>query len=114
LNRKTRKILTVYGQNHLRADTDRLYVPRKDEGRGLIQTEAAYITETKKQAEYIEGSEDPLMQVVRTHQHNENALLPCSAHKCEKNMKEKWERKWMHGQFPRSLDDMLVDSEQTY
>jgi hypothetical protein len=32
----------------------------------------------------------------------------------ESNTKEKWERKRMHGQFPRSPDDMLVGREQTY
>jgi hypothetical protein len=52
------------------------------------------------------------LQVVGTHQHNANALLLLTAHKCEKNMKEK--RKRMHGQFLRSLDDVLADKEQTY
>jgi len=28
LERKTRKMLTIHGQHHLRADIDRLYVPR--------------------------------------------------------------------------------------
>ncbi|PNF23741.1 hypothetical protein B7P43_G17247 [Cryptotermes secundus] len=32
LDRKTRKILTTYGQHHPRADIDRLYVPRKEGG----------------------------------------------------------------------------------
>jgi hypothetical protein len=78
LDRKTRKILTVYGQYHLRADGDRLYVPRKVGRRGLTHIEVAYITEATKLAEYIEGSEDLLLQVVRTYQHNANALLPRS------------------------------------
>jgi hypothetical protein len=30
------------------------------------------------------------------------------------NLKEKWEEKGMHGQFPRSLDKKLVDKEQSY
>jgi hypothetical protein len=114
LERKRRKILTLYGQHHPRADIDRLYVLRKEEGRRLRQTETAYGTETTKLEEYIEESEDPLLQVVRTRQHNENVSLPRAAHKCVKNTKEKWERKRMRGQFPRSLDDMLVDKEQTY
>jgi hypothetical protein len=113
-DRKTRKIFTVYGQHHPRADTDRLYVPRKGGGRRSTQIEAAYITETTKLAEYIEGSEDPLFQVVRAHQCNAYASLPRSAHKCEKNANEKVERKRTHGQIPRSLDDMLADREQTY
>jgi hypothetical protein len=30
LDRKTRKMLTIHGQRHPKADIDRLYVPRKD------------------------------------------------------------------------------------
>ena len=37
LDRKTKKILSVYGQHHPHADVDRLYVPRKHGGRGLMQ-----------------------------------------------------------------------------
>jgi hypothetical protein len=113
LDRKIRKILTVYGQHHPRADIDRLYVPTKI-GRGMSQIEAGYITETTELAEYIERSEDPLLQVVRAHQHNANSSLLHAVHKYEKNTKDKWEKKRMHGQFPCSLDGMLVDREQTY
>jgi predicted RNA-binding protein with RPS1 domain len=85
------------------------------EDEDLTQIEAAYITETTKLAEYIDGSEDPLLQVVRAHQQNVNVSLRRTGDKREKkNTKEKWEKKKMHGQFPRSLDDMLVDREQTY
>ena len=34
LDRKTRKLLTVHGQHRPKADVDRLYVPRKQGGRG--------------------------------------------------------------------------------
>ena len=34
LDRKTRKLLTIHGQHHPKADVDRLYVPRKQGGRG--------------------------------------------------------------------------------
>jgi hypothetical protein len=73
LGRKTRKILTIYGQHHLRADTDRLYVPRKGGGRGLTQIDMTYTTRTTKLVESMEGSEDLLLQVVTTHQHDANA-----------------------------------------
>jgi hypothetical protein len=72
------------------------------------------MTETTKLAEYIDGSEDLLLQVIRTHQQNANASLRCTAHKHERNMKGNWKRKRMRTQFPRSLDDILVDMEQTY
>jgi hypothetical protein len=75
LDRKTRKILTIHGQHHPRADIDRLYVPRKEGGRGLMQVEGAYITETLSLMEYIESKEDPLIQIVRIRQHNTNSAL---------------------------------------
>jgi hypothetical protein len=42
INRKTRKILTMYKMHHPKTDIDRLYVKRKEGGRGLAQIEAAY------------------------------------------------------------------------
>jgi hypothetical protein len=45
IDRKTRKMLTMYKMHHPKADIDRLYVQRKEGGRGLIQLEAAYKTE---------------------------------------------------------------------
>ena len=36
LDRKTRKLLTIHRQHHPRADVDRLYVPRKQGGRGMM------------------------------------------------------------------------------
>jgi len=48
LDRETRKLLTIHGQHHPKADVDRLYVPRKQEGRGLMQLEAAYVVEITK------------------------------------------------------------------
>ena len=45
LDRKTRKLLTIHGQHHPKADVDRLYVPRKQGGRGLMQLEAAHAVE---------------------------------------------------------------------
>ena len=36
VDRKTRKLLTIYGGLHPKSDVDRLYIPRKDRRRGLI------------------------------------------------------------------------------
>jgi hypothetical protein len=72
MDRKTRKMLTIHGQHHPRADTNRLYVPRKEGGRGLIQVEGAYIAENLNLVEYVGSKEDQLIQLVRTHHHNTN------------------------------------------
>jgi iron-sulfur cluster repair protein YtfE (RIC family) len=70
LDRKTRKLLTIHGQHHPKADVDRLYVSRKYGGRGLMQLEEAYVIEITKLMEYVDSTEDPLIQTARTHQNN--------------------------------------------
>ena len=42
LDIKTRKFLTMYRMHHPKADVDRLYLPRSEVGRGLIQIELTY------------------------------------------------------------------------
>ena len=39
IDRKTRKLFTIYGALHPKSDVDRLYIPRKEGGRGLISIE---------------------------------------------------------------------------
>ena len=94
-----------------------------------MQLEAAHAVEITKLVEYVDRKEDPLIQVVRTHQHNtDSTVLHTGGHlKAEvqrerRKMKdslaektiERWHGKRMHGQLPRSLDEKLVDIEQSY
>ena len=39
LDRKTRKLLTMHGGLHQKSNVDRLYIPRKEGGRGLLNVE---------------------------------------------------------------------------
>jgi hypothetical protein len=79
--------------------------------------------------EYVDRKEDPLILVVRTHQHNtDSAVLQTARYlKTEvqretrkmkgsitEKTKERWHGKRMHGQLLRSLDEKLVDIEQSY
>ena len=92
-----------------------------------MQLEAAHAVEIKLM-EYVDMKEDPLIQVVRTHQHNTNSSVLQTA-RCLKaevqretkikesiveKTKERWHGKRMHGQLPRNLDEKLVDIEQSY
>ena len=45
LYRETRTLLTTHGQHYPKADVDRLYVPRKQGSRVLIQVEETYAVE---------------------------------------------------------------------
>ena len=65
IDRKARKLFTVYGGLHPNSDVDRLHIPRKDGGRGLIATEdctelAVWVLEV-----HVHGSEEKLVQAVR-------------------------------------------------
>jgi hypothetical protein len=70
LDRKMTKLLSIHGQHHSKVDVDRLYVHRKPGGRGRMQPEEAYAVEITKLVEYVDRKENPLIQTVRTHQHN--------------------------------------------
>jgi hypothetical protein len=77
--------------------------------------------------EYVDRKEDPIMQVVRTHQHNtDSAVLQTARYlktevqretrkmKDNQKTKERWHGQRMRRQLPRSLDEKLVDIEQSY
>jgi hypothetical protein len=72
LARKTSKLLTIHGHHYPKAELDRLYVPRKQGGRGLMRLEEAYIITITKLMEYVDSTEDRLIQIVRTHKNNAN------------------------------------------
>ena len=98
------------------------YVPRKQGGRGLMQLEAVHGVEITKLGRCVDGQENPLIQVVRTHQHNTDSAV-LQAARCLKTevqretrkikdsiadkTKERWQGKRMHGQLPRNLDEKL-------
>jgi hypothetical protein len=94
-----------------------------------MQIEGAYITEVIKLKEYVEHTDDPLMQIVRIHEHNISSTLFHTATNLQKsfqsdkkqiksttggNLKERWEAKRLHSLFPRSLDEGLIHKEQSY
>jgi hypothetical protein len=53
IDRKARKILTMYKVHYPKVDIDRLYVKRKEGWRELVQVKAAYRVEITNIAEYL-------------------------------------------------------------
>ena len=94
-----------------------------------MQLEAAHAVEITKLVEYVDRKEDPLIRVVRTHQHNTDSALLQTA-RCLKTevqketrkmkdsivekIKERWNGKRVHGQLPYNLDEKVVDFEHSY
>ena len=70
MDRKTRKMLTMYKIHHPKDDIDRLHVKRKEGERGLVQVEAAYKAEIINIAEYLNTNykEDQFVNIVKNHE----------------------------------------------
>ena len=70
---KTRKMLTMGGALHPRANVGRLYLKRREGGRGLISVEECIKAESKGLYEYIQekAKEEPMLEEVR----KENILM---------------------------------------
>ena len=56
IDRKTRKLLTIYGALHPQSDVDRLYIPRKEGGTGVISFEDCVELGIKTLEVYVHGS----------------------------------------------------------
>ena len=65
IDRKTRKLFTVYGAIHSKSDVDRLNIPRKEGRRGLISIEDCVELAIRGLEVYVHGNEEILIQAAR-------------------------------------------------
>ena len=86
IDTKIRKLLTCYKMHHPKADKDRLYLPRSEGGRSLIQTELTYKTTTIGLHKYLQTTKDWMMELVRKHENSKK--LYSIAKESRKHMRE--------------------------
>ena len=84
IDRKTRKVLTMYKMHHPKTYIDRLYVKKRGGGRGLLQIEATYQAEIINIVEYLntKHTEDQIVNIVKSHESNQpnmNSTIKVSA-----------------------------------
>ena len=65
IDRRTRKLFTIYVALHPRSDVDRLYISRKEGGRGLISIEDCVELSIRGLEVYVHVSEERLIQTPR-------------------------------------------------
>ena len=65
IDRKTRRLFTIYGALHPKSDVDRLYIPRKEGGRRLISIEDSAELVIKGLEVYVLASKKRLIQAAR-------------------------------------------------
>ena len=112
IDRKTKKLFTIYGGLHPKSDVDRLYMPRKDGRRGLIAIEDCVELAVRGLEVYVHGSEERLVQAATGDR--VDGLEAASVLKKAKKEKRlpHWEEKTLHGQYLRQTKE--VRREQSW
>ena len=108
MDRKTRKFMTMNKELHPRSDVARLYVSRKNGGRGLIGCESSVKSEEKGLGWYIKNNIEPLLVAVRisrTITHEETVDPKKFKKTKEEQRQNEWTVKRMYEQFARDMDD---------
>lgn len=113
LDRVIRTTLTRFRMHHPKAALERLYLPRKDGGRGLIHLESLYAEQVVELTGYFKNHNNPLFQ------HIPLSLSPLNIAEEENEpegrtisqLKEQWRRKELHGRFFNSLNQEEADRQ---
>ena len=112
LDRKTRKLFTTYGALHPKSDVDRLYIPRKEGGRGLISIEDCVELAIAGLEVYVHGSEERLIQAARGDKIDGVEAASVLKRSKEEKRLENWEEKVLHDQYLRQTK--VVRSDQCW
>ena len=112
MDRRTRKLLSMQNGLHPRTDVDRVYIPRKEGGRGLICIEDTVKLANIGLKRNVKESKERLIVAARGD--NENADIETGnefKRRTQQERKTKWKEKMFHGQFLRHTKE-LADKEQ--
>ena len=87
MDQRTRKLMTMHKALHPRDDVDRLYVSRKEGGRGLASIEDSVDASIQRLEDYVEKHEQGLITSVRNDTGNtiEDRMTTTRKQKWEKN-----------------------------
>ena len=68
IDRKIGKLMTLNKMHHPKADVNRMYIPRKEQGRGITNLEMAFKTTTIGLNSYLQPSGNRMLQAVLQHE----------------------------------------------
>ena len=106
MDKRTRKILAMNGCLHTRRDVARLYLPRKEGGRGLISMEECVRRESKSLHGYLTESTEWMLQAALKEKVivEEESLQDYEKRRKDEKVK-KWKEKTLHGAFVQQISD---------
>ena len=102
-------MFTIYEALHPKSDVDRLYIPRKEGGRGLISIEDCVELAIRGLEVYVHGSQERLIQAARVDKIDGlEAARVLKRSRKEKRL-EDCEEKVLHGQCLRQTRNVRSD-----
>ena len=107
MDRKTRKILSMNGCLHTRSNVGRLYLPRKEGGRGLVGIEECVKREIKSLHGYLRESTEWMLQAALKEKVivEEKTLQDYERRRKEEKVKN-WKEKALHGEFIQQISNV--------
>ena len=108
MDQRTRKLMTMHQALHPRDDVDRLYVSRKEEGRGLASIENIVDASIQRLKDYIQKHEGGL--ITATKNETENMMN----NRMTITRKQKWEGKQLSGRFKRLINNISHNKTCTW
>ena len=108
IDRKIRKLFTIYGALHPKSDVVR-YIPRKEGGRCLISIEDCVELAIIGLEVHIHGSEERLIQAARGHKIDGLKAASVLKRSNKKKRLKDWEEKVLHGQYFRQTKEVRSD-----
>ena len=119
IDRKTRKLLTLHRAHHPQGDIDRLYISRKQGGRGLQNIEEVVTREQNAMTTFFTETPDRELVTLRPHFIREGLLKGEVIQKTRDKQRDEekrmtaWTEKEMHGQYARNLQE-VADLGETW
>ena len=109
IDKKTRKLFAIYGTLHPKSDVDRLYIPRKEGGRGLISIEDCVELAIRGLEVYFHGSEQRLIQAATGDKIDGLEVTSVLKRLKKEKRLEDWKEKVLHGQYLRQAEEVRSD-----
>ena len=107
MGQRTRKLMTMDKALYPRDDVDRLYISRKEGGRGLASIEDS-VDASIRLEDYIQNHEGGLITATRNE--TENTMN----NRMTITRKQKWEGKQLYGRFKRLINNISHDKTWTW
>ena len=102
-------MFTIYGALHAKSDVERLYIPRKEGGRGFISIEDCVELSIRVLKVYVHGSEERLIQAAGGGKIDGLEAASVLKRKNRKKRLEDCEEKVLNGQYLRQTKEVSSD-----